>query len=195
MRSFVFGKLAVLAIGLVVATGGSALASHVGAPAGPDPFILTFDENGTGTIQHYNGTSYDAPVADNGFIMNGYLTYRLPEYVGGGDVTIAEAGSDTASDGLRFFNDDTSGLMQFYSLPGGGDAADTGFPSDFSYGFIGGHEVGDGFQYDPGGNMDPNNNHYIGTSGASAVPELSSLVGLGVLSGFGLLGMRRRKRA
>lgn len=201
MRGILFGKLAAAALGLMVMTGTSALAGGVGGtlnpgqPAGPDPFIITFDENGNGSVQHYNGTSYDAAIPEAGFLQGGFLTYRLPEFVGAGDVVIAEEGSDKPSDGIRFFNDGTSGLLQFYSIPGGGDVADTGFPSDFDYSFIGAHEVGENFEYLAGGG-DPNTtNFYDGKSGGAAVPELSSLVGLGVLSGFGLLGMRRRKRA
>src|SRR6478672_8509801 len=78
----------------------------IGAPAGPDPFRLTFDENGNGTLQTFNPNTgaYNAPVNNPGFLMGGFLTYRLPEFVGSGDVGVLEP-AGALSDGLRFLND------------------------------------------------------------------------------------------
>ena len=185
--------------------------ADIGAPAGPDPFILTFDEDGHATVEHFNPLTggYDAAVSSPGFLAPSAtasglaLTYRLPEFVGPGDVSIFEPGTTNAEDGIRFFNDGISGLMQYFSDSSsalGGNMADTGLPRDFVFGF-GISEVGpegkNGFNYVAGGGDPAGTNFYVGTSdsGRDAVPEpgtIALVLGAGI-AGMSLISRKRRK--
>src|SRR5947207_474698 len=101
---------------------GSAFAQGIGAPAGPDPFRITFDENGNGVYAQFNTATggYGPDVSSPGFLTpaptaTGFaLTYALPETIGPGDVGINEPGGGL-SDGLRFFNAGGAGFMQYFS--------------------------------------------------------------------------------
>ena len=84
-----------------------------GAPLGPDPFQISFDEFGTGFYRVFNPATgqYGPMVNDPGTLVDGFLRFLVPEAVGLGDVGIAgpqegEACSATSvglcSDGLRF---------------------------------------------------------------------------------------------
>jgi hypothetical protein len=66
---------------------GAVLALAVGGnfSAAQANFILTFDEAGNGSYTQNAGPV----VNDPGFILDGFLTYGLPEIVGPGDVGMA----------------------------------------------------------------------------------------------------------
>ena len=123
------------------------------------------------------------------------LTYRLPEFVGSGDVSIFEPGTGLVDDGLRFFNDNVSGLMQYFSDPGDSALADTGLPRDFNFGF-GIDEVGsdgkNGFRYVAGSGDPAFTNFYNGISDVPEPGTVALIIGAGV-SGVSLLARKRRK--
>src|SRR5437867_3563526 len=97
----------ILGVALILALSGSLSLAHADVVGGGDPFTITFDENGNASYQVFDsGTGTYGPVVnDPGFIdvQTGFLTYRLPEQIGPGDVAILEP-SGALSDGLRFFN-------------------------------------------------------------------------------------------
>src|SRR5262249_12266147 len=98
-----------------------------GTPAGPDPFIFTFDEKGNASYQIFDPCTgkYGPPVVTHGKLVHGILTYRLPEFVTPGDVVATDPGQPrTISDVVRFSNDECSGLLQYFSDGGEGDLAD-----------------------------------------------------------------------
>ncbi len=127
---------------------------------------------------------------------NLYLTFTLPETVAEGDVAILEEGGSIVGDGLRFgggINGQLDNQMQFYSLKGGGELADTGFPSNFNTptnpALIGATENADEtFHYDAG----QGDNQYYGVSGE--VPEPSRIIALLGCAGMGLIGLVWRRR-
>src|SRR5689334_4168092 len=79
-----------------------------GAPAGPDPFVINFDENGNATVSA-NGGPFVAEMgylaADRSGVLGGLvLTYDLPEAVVGGGVNIVDT-NGAISDNLYFYTD------------------------------------------------------------------------------------------
>ena len=183
------------------------------------PFLLTFDENGHGTIKvgagpttSLTGTLMGDPAAPPGSPLA--LTYLLPEPVVTGSVSFTELGGGAASDWLRFT--DAAGTisgaatgpgprMIFYSDIGDADLADVGPPANITSGnFLAcgispfclgeiGVEGANGFDYRPGGGPFPQNNQYVGISDA-VVPEPTTLMLLGSgLAAMGLLIRRRRR--
>ena len=166
----------------------------------PDPFRLTFDENGNGTIAVNGGTATTLRgtlVTDPSQGPGGgglVLTYLLPEPVVRGDVLLSEPGTNIISDVLRF-TDDTGLLrgvtgagarMIYYSdlvepSSPAADLADTGFPTNLGTGAsVTRSEVGpegaNGFTYNPGA-LYPLNNEYVGISDVVPAP----LIGHGLL--------------
>ena len=214
-------KLLGLALGLLLI---GALGTNVGAtpvPVNalpgfstvlPDPFLLTFDENGHATVSVNGGAATpltgtlqtDPANSQPGQPLA--LTYLLPEPVVSGDVKIIEAGT-TGSDWLRFTDnaghiDGTAtgagARMLFYSEfeigETNADLADTGFPANLGTGRTTtiaevGTEGSNGFDYQPGGVPAPANNEYKGTSDA-VVPEPATVL----LMASGLLGLAGWRR-
>jgi hypothetical protein len=163
-------------------------------------FMLNFDEAGNGSYQIYNQSSqtYDPPVNDPGFMLNGFLTYTLPEVVQLGDVGIADlsqtcTGPENCSDGLRFLQQplSTTVYMQFFSETGGGLLADTGLPADFKPAFVGAIEVGGNFQFIAGTGNAFDTDFYNGVSDEVPEPSSLSLVGT-VLAAWGVISCRRK---
>src|SRR5947208_2450166 len=136
------------------------------ASAAEAAFNLTFDEAGNGSYQIYNGTGYDPAVNDPGVIVDGYLSYLLPEAVTTGAVGIND--SNGLSDILNFIQSGDSYYMQFISGPGPELADSNTFPNGFSDLYVGATEDRLGnFTYDVG-------NIYNGYSAdGAAVPEPS----------------------
>jgi len=185
----------------------------------PDPFRITFDENGNGsyvqnglpTVHPVAGTVILDPTAGIGGNPKPVLAYALPEPVVAGTVLIPEPGGGTG-DAIRFTDatgrltgvtDPATTIMIYYSeLPELGeiaDLADSGFPDNLTAGNLvtGPTEVGpegnNGFTYRPGAPY-PANNEYIGISDATiTVPEPTSLILL--LSGLAAMGLAGRRRA
>ena len=202
----------VVIVGMSAKTEGQLKAPGTSALNPVGPFILTFDENGNGTIAVNGGATAILKGTLIGPIGGtGALTFLLPEPVITGDVSFTEPGSNGISDWLRFT--DAAGIisgiatgagprMIFYSEFELGelhaDLADTGFPTDLGTGNVlhlteVGAEGSNGFDYRPAGVAYPINNEYIGIS--DKVPEPASLVLLG--SGLVALGLTvfRRRRA
>ena len=193
----------ILALAVVLgAWVGQAHAVIIGAPEGIDPFILTFDENGHGTVQRWLGNAYGDIQTNNGTMVPDlitgipYLTFNLPELVSVGDVGVWETGQPgVLSDGLRFLRSpNNSGLMQFFSDVGDSDLADTGFPTDFQPGVWVQEQVDGTFLY-VAGNGDPSfTNFYHGRSDSDIIPEPATLVVWSVLGALGVaFGWWRRR--
>ena len=169
-----------LAKGFIPAVTLMAMCSASAAQA---TFTLNFDEAGNGSYQ----TGSDPAVNDPGVIVDGYLSYLLPQPVGLGAVEIND--SNGLSDILNFIQSGDSYYMQFLSGPGNELADSDTFPNGLS-GPVGAYEDGLGnFTYDVG-------NIYNGYSGdGAAVPEPSTwammLLGFGMV-GFGLRNRRKR---
>jgi hypothetical protein len=189
------------------------VSSMPGAPLGPDPFRITFDEFGTGFYQVFNSTTgqYGPIVSDPGAVVGGFLRFLLPEAVGLGDVGIAgpregETCSATnfgsCSDGVRVIFDNGSYYTQYSSdLPLGEveaaiPLADTGFPADFApTAFInetGTPDVLETFLYvaGPMPQTPANSNFYNGVSDGR-IPEPATIALL-CAALFGLGAARRR---
>jgi hypothetical protein len=191
---------------LTLAVGSNLSAARADVIGQGDPFIFNFDEAGNGSYRLFLGPTlgYGKLVNDPGFILDGFLTYALPEPVTLGDVGIADpsqtcTGLANCSDGLRFVqhvlpNGSPGFVMQFYSQVGGGLLADAGFSPDFNPTAFA-TEIGDNFQYVAGSGDPAFTNFYNGVSGVSSVPEPGTLALIGtVLAGWGVIS-RRRKRA
>lgn len=192
------------AIILGLSMGSTQVHATPGQPLGrasPAPFRLSFDEYGDGFIQMIRPNGSLGPAFSNpGFVSGGFLTYHLPDLVGGGDVAIAGPGEPCTSaadcsDGLRFYNGD---FMQYFSQPEVGPPvlADTGFPADFNFSRIGATETGmpgvlETFTF---GGGHPGANEYFGVSdGRLPVPEPATLVLLSTaLLGLGAALRQRR---
>lgn len=162
------------------------------ASAAEATFSINFDEAGNGSYQTYNGTSYDAPVNDPGIILNGFLSYLLPQPVSVGAVEIHD--SSGLSDILNFMQSGGSYYLQFLSGPGIELADSNTFPNGFS-GQVVAFEDGLGnFTFAAGGGGPASTNFYNGFSGngAGAVPEPSTWAMM--LLGFGMVGFGLRNR-
>lgn len=176
----------------------AALMSLAGAPLHA-AFVLNFDENCNGTVSVNGGPFVAArctvaPDPTPGGVAGDVVTYFLPELVNTGDVGILEFGSLTQlSDVLSFTNVDgvLSGAqvgdrMIFYSLAGGTDLADTGFPSIAISFDVATEDVNGNFTWSPFPNT------YNGLS-PEATPEPAPLTLLG--AGIAGLFFAKRKRA
>ncbi len=205
-RRFEMVATALVVLTLMAGAGGRAKAGPMIGSG--DPFNITFDENGNGSISVNGGPVQPLqgslmPDPTNGGVPA--LTYLLPQPIVTGTLLIYEdAGKTILGDALRFTDaagtiSGASGAgvrMIFYSALGGGMLADTGFPANI---LTGGPtasivENADGtFNYLPGGVGD---NQYHGVSQevspAVPVPEPSSLALLS-LGGVALAGWRRWK--
>jgi hypothetical protein len=206
-----FGLVVLGLTAVAMLTGGASRAKAGPMIGSGDPFNITFDENGNGSIS-VNGGPVEPlqgslmPDPTNGGVPA--LTYLLPQRVVTGTLLIYEdAGKTILGDALRFT--DAAGTisgglsgdgvrMIFYSALGGGMLADTGFPANI---LTGGPtssivENADGtFDYLPGGVQD---NQYHGVSqevspAVPSTPEPSSL-SLLALGGVALAGWRRWKK-
>jgi len=217
--------LSALRMTAVVGSLVAALPMGVGAQTTPapglsaltptGPFLVRFDENGTGTISVNGGPATPLtgvlapdPATPAGVGQVLALTFMLPEPVVSGDVSFSEVPGGPASDWLRFtdaaghVNGSATGTgtrMLFYSDFEAGETgaslADGGFPANLGTGnFLAQMEVGaegtNGFDYRPGGVPAPQNNEYIGISDAVPEPETYALM----LAGLGALGFAAGKR-
>jgi hypothetical protein len=218
------GKPTIVFALLLAMTGGLAHAGLVPGQmdnggltslASPDPFRLTFDEKGNGFYQIFNEATgqYGPAINDPGVVdpLTGFLTYRLPMFVVPGAVLISGGVNDPAdstlsgfSDRIFFFDDATSGLMQYMSFRGPGEVGDladvTTFPIDTTLVVTEtGLEGDNSFTYPNGG--DPAAaNIFVGVSDGSinAVPEPSTITHLAIGTAFLALGgwvQRQRSRA
>lgn len=191
-------SIAILLVAVFAAFASDARA--VGLPGAGGQFILNFDENGNGSVNHNDA----GLVSDPGQLLpdpsqpgaHMVLTYFLPTVVTNGDVNVFEANAPDFSDGLRFtdasghLNGASADRMIFYSLPdqvGVDGIADVpALPGNWNP-FAKAIENLGAFSYVPDGGT-----FYNGISDA-ATPEPSTFVlgGLGLIALF--LAARRRR--
>jgi hypothetical protein len=169
--------------------------------------VFSFDENGNGSVIVNGGSAQTVQGAllpdltQAGSPLE--LTYILGPITGpfnpGGvnDVRVYEDAAHTVlGDVVRFsdaFGDIGNGQADrliFYSLPGSGDLADNGLPTNTTGSVpVQTTEINGSFQFSSG------NNVFIGNSSLRAVPEPSSLVLCGIFGVVGFLAHRRRSVA
>ena len=192
------GWLALMVAAVLGASASVAWGKPIGISTGPDAFIFNFDESGNASYQVYDPThqAYGPLTWTHGAMTlsstsSGWaLTYRLPEFVLAGDVAVFDH-TGAISDGLRFSNDATSGLMRFFSVDlAGGLLADTGLPADFS-GAAGPTEVSEEFTYVAGAGNPAHTNFY--NDPPAAVPGPPTLLTL-ALGGLAVAWARRVSR-
>ena len=180
-----------------------------------DPFILSFNESGTGEISVNGGpvTTLTGKLMADPTVAGGpaVLTYLLPEAVITGDAEFTEPGSPARalSNVLRFTDNagHLSGVatgagarMIFYSdvetSPEPNLLGDTGIPAivggpnvpgiNFVIGGEFGTEASNGWAYQPGGNI------YDGVSDSVPEPATWVMMLMG-FAGLGLAGYRKAK--
>jgi hypothetical protein len=214
MRKFLFLALALAVFAGMGLTSARADGAAPGQPAGDDPWVFVFDENGHGVISIDHGpfhTLNGGLMADpSGSGLGLVLTYLLPSVVAAGDVEISEpaASGGGLSDVIRFTNANgalvgaVADRMIYYSDTSpndpGTDLADVPHPpNNLGAGAIFpvaipeiGPEGNNGFNYGP--TVSPGLlNTYIGISDTPE-PSTMALAGLGALGMIGY-AVRRRK--
>jgi hypothetical protein len=179
--------LALAGASLFLCAAGPAMADTVGAGAN-DPFEITFDANGNGTLNACSGTCSFFPGPDNGTAVtnvgglggNGY-DFKLPQAVGTGIVDIFNS-SNVLVAALDFI--DSTDLVYVVS----------GTLSNYASGFsVTANASGNFFYLAP--SAFPNGNQYNGTiPSTTPLPAALPLFASG-LGGLGLLGWRRKRKA
>jgi len=163
---------------------------------------ITVHEDGTGTSGNLPLTSTQEQDPGPGGLANA-LTFNLgnPPNLIAGDLFLLDPVTMQISDVIRFNPQQHNGSLVFYSLPGGGELADTGFPSaNYSNTFsiienTLGETIYTPTQGQPGLVANATgfvSYHIVSTEAANGVPEGGSTVML-MLSAVGALAALRRR--